>query len=920
MTVLLGNGAGGFARLPARPSPRARAPLSIVVGDFNLDGKPDLATASIFSDDVTVLLGNGTGGFGAGSTFAVGADPISIAVVDANLDGKPDLTIANATSNDATVLLGNGTGGFAPAPGSPFAVGNDPLSIAVGDFNLDGKPDLTTADQNSDTVTVLLGDGAGGFGAASPFAVGASPESVAVGDFNLDGRPDLATANVVSSNVTVLLNTCDSVPCPDAGVGFTSSSFAVGTGPESIAVGDFNLDGKPDLATANFNSNDVTVLLGNGVGGFAAAPGSPFALGGSFPESIAVGDVNLDGKPDLATANFNSNDVTVLLGNGAGGFAPAPGSPFAVGLGPYSIAVRDVNLDGKPDLATANNNSNNVTVLLGNGAGGFAAAPGSPFAVGSVPFSIAVEDVNLDGKPDIAAANFNSNNVTVLLGDGAGGFAPAPGSPFAVGTQPFSIAVGDVNLDGKPDLATANINSNDVTVLLGNGAGGFAAAPGSPFAVGPGPYSIAVRDVNLDGRPDLATANTNSNNVTVLLGNGAGGFAAAPGSPFAVGGTFPEAIAVADFNLDGKLDLVTTNAGSANVTVLLNRCNAPPVALCTDVTVSAGADCTANASIDNGSFDPDGDPITLSQSPPGPYAVGQTKVTLTVTDALGLSSQCAATVTVVDDTDPTIACPADIVTSTDPNQCTAVVAFAPTVTDNCSGATATCVPASGSAFPVGTTTVTCTAQDGAGNTSACAFSVTVNDTQAPAIVCPADITTTADTLAAPGGGTIGSVVTYPNPTVTDGCAGSSLVGCVPASGSFFPVGATTVTCTAQDMSGNTTTCSFTVTVNSPASVCFQDDASGDTFSEVVDSASPLYGFWQYRTAAGVVYSATADYTRYIARRSLISWNRRNPAYVMNCTANFGSGTATVTLTVRATNRRYTLRDLDTTNNPACVFD
>ncbi len=133
---------------------------------------------------------------------------------------------------------------------------------------------------------------------------------------------------------------------------------------------------------------------------FAQAPGSPFTVG-LIPKSVAVGDFNLDGTPDLAAANSISNDVTVLLGNGTGGFAPAPGSPFAVGSGPYSIAVGDFNLDGKPDLATANSNSGNVTVLLGNGAGGFAAAPGSPFAVGVAPLSIVVGDFNLDGNPTL---------------------------------------------------------------------------------------------------------------------------------------------------------------------------------------------------------------------------------------------------------------------------------------------------------------------------------------------------------------------------------------------------------------------------------------------------------------------------------------------------------------------------------------
>src|ERR1039458_9200554 len=296
------------------------------------------------------------------------------------------------------------------------------------------------------------------------------------------------------------------------------SPFAVGTNPWSAAVGDFNGDGKPDLAVANESSNNVTVLLGNGSGGFTAASGSPFAAGAN-PYSVAVGDFNGDGKPDLAVANYSSNNVTVLLGNGSGGFTAASGSPFAAGILPVSVAGGGFNGDGKPDLALANYGSNNVTVLLGNGSGGFTPASGSPFAVGTGPNSVAVGDFNGDGKPDLAVANSSSNNVTVLLGNGSGGFTAAAGSPFAVGARPYSVAVGDFNGDGNPDLAAANLDSDNVTVLLGNGSGGFTAASGSPFAVGTGPASVAVGDFNGDGKPDLAVANLyfTSNNVTVLL-------------------------------------------------------------------------------------------------------------------------------------------------------------------------------------------------------------------------------------------------------------------------------------------------------------------------------------------------------------------------------------------------------------------
>jgi hypothetical protein len=326
-------------------------------------------------------------------------------------------------------------------------------------------------------------------------------------------------------------------------------------------------------------------------------------------------------------------------------------------------------------------------------------------------------------------------------------------------------------------------------------------------------------------------------------------------------------------------------------------CN-PPVAQCHNVTISASANCTASASINNNSFDPDaGDTITVSQSPAGPYAKGTTTVTLTVTDNHGATATCQATVTVLDSTAPAIACnniaaqsvntdascsalvpdvtglvraqsndnctaqaslsitqsptsgstvngtgshpitvtvkdadnnettcvvaftlndttaptincPANITKSTDPNQCAALVSFAPTANDNCSGVgTPTCTPPSGSSFPKGTTTVTCTVKDAANNQSApCSFTVTINDTQAPSITCSLNISAPAAT------GQCGAAVSYNTPIVSDNCPGVGAPLCAPPSGSTFPKGTTTVTCTVKDAANNQSACSFTVTV------------------------------------------------------------------------------------------------------------
>jgi len=286
---------------------------------------------------------------------------------------------------------------------------------------------------------------------------------------------------------------------------------------------------------------------------------------GKQPFAIVVADFNRDGFPDLATADAGSSDITILLGNGSGGFTPAPGSPTALGAVPDSITVGDFNGDGIPDIAATCIASNSVTILLGNGSGGFTAVPGSPFGAGLNPVGVAVGDFNGDGMEDLAIAdqageNQPTNNVTVLLGNGSGGFTPSNGSPFATGgAGPSSLAVGDFNGDGLQDLAVANSAGNSVSVLLGNGIGGFAAAPGSPFnSTWNGPDAVAVGDFNSDGIADLAVADAGGSAV-VFLGDGKGRFSA--DQTGALGpGVRPSGLALADFDGNGTQDFAVVSS------------------------------------------------------------------------------------------------------------------------------------------------------------------------------------------------------------------------------------------------------------------------------------------------------------------------------------------------------------------------
>lgn len=356
-----------------------------------------------------------------------------------------------------------------------------------------------------------------------------------------------------------------------------TSRFAAGAAPGVVEIADFNGDGKPDLVVANERSNDVTVLSGDGRGGFSQVKGSPFPAGHN-PNDIAVGDFNRDGKLDLALANHEERYLTLLLGDGRGGFTPASNSPFPVEVKPHThgVAAGDLNGDGNLDLVTDSWGTDQIEVLFGDGKGAFK-VPGSFFAVGRHPYQrVRAADVNGDGRADVITTNLEGDDVTVLLSDGRGGLKPSTGSPFRCGDSPFNLTVGDVNGDGKPDLAIVNSPSSTsdrrgkdgLTVLLGDGAGGFQMMTGSPFATGRIPNIAAVGDINGDGIADVAVSSPDGDNVTVFLMGGKG--AVASSYTVTVGGR-PKGLAIRDLNGDGKADMVITNNGDNAVTVMLSR-------------------------------------------------------------------------------------------------------------------------------------------------------------------------------------------------------------------------------------------------------------------------------------------------------------------------------------------------------------
>jgi hypothetical protein len=380
---------------------------------------------------------------------------------------------------------------------------------------------------------------------------------------------------VLATAILLTLATCGTAPAGREATGFEVRRIPVGREPVSVEIADVNRDGKPDLVVADSASDAVTVLLGDGRGGFAPAPGSPFPAGKS-PNDVAAADVNHDGNPDLVFANHDTTYLTLLLGDGRGGFAPAPSSPITVHSRPHphGVVAADFDGDGNLDLATDSWGENKITVLWGDGKGDFT-SPGTTFDVGPHPYQrLRSADLNGDGRADIVTTNLDGASVTVLLSDGKRGFVQPTGSPFPAGPEPFGVAIGDVNGDGRLDLAIGNWGGQPqdssfdaVHVLVGDGKGGFTPLATSPLKAGRAPARVAVGDLNGDGLGDLAVANYVGDDVTIFYG-GRRGLRRGPTLP---AGHRPSGIAVGDLNGDGLGDVVTADSADGTVTLFLSK-------------------------------------------------------------------------------------------------------------------------------------------------------------------------------------------------------------------------------------------------------------------------------------------------------------------------------------------------------------
>jgi Bacterial Ig-like domain (group 3)/FG-GAP-like repeat/FG-GAP repeat len=890
ISVLLGNADGTFQTAVSYPTAGAGT-IAAVIDDVNGDGKLDIVTVSN-DQQISVLLGKGDGTFSAAQTFAAPTLPgytsnastpiVNLVTADLRGIGKKDVIASNGL-----VLLGNGDGTFtaASAPAFPFTLDNlsgGGPNLASGDLNKDGKLDLVFS--TGSDVQIYLGKGDGTFSAGNSYAAIGSVGFVTVSDLDGDGNPDIyvGLANGGAYEGDNFYNNLSYALMGNGDGTFQGAPFvngAVGDPYTGTNLGDVNGDGLPDLITLNttqYNTftSSFTVQLdtktGNFTPGSTITPPASFVLGGQTTSgtglsvgTYAVGDINGDGKADLAFLTNGADHLTynsliywIAMNNGDGTFAtPVPHlfpqmapsgqndstDPTVVGL-----QIADFNHDGHADLLFTFEETNSAgnlylrgfMVLPGNGDGTFGNPvitytynSATPFPkVSSPPEAVSVADLNKDGKPDLLAASLTGvftpgndieSQLQVYLGNGDGSFTAGatviPGVSISVPQAPytnFPCALADFNKDGKLDLACPGATNTGQPVLaisLGNGDGTFAAptvtnlADGTDYTQGGIETSVTAADFDGDGNVDLAIT-AGSFGSGILYGKGDGTFTSVItsselGPKDLINISNGENAVVGDFNGDGKPDILTGN------TILLNAYGSittPPLATTTTALTASASTITAGSSV---------------------------TFTATITPAAGSTGTPSGTVTFLDGA--TTLGTGTLASGVASYSTSALVVGAHSITavyagdSNFSGSTSSAVAVTVNALPVSTSTAL---------TASTASAVSGTSVTFTAIVSPASGTTT------PAG-----TVTFADAGATIGTGSLDPTGKATFATTTLAVGSHSITAVygGSTAFSSSTSSAVTVTITAPPPADFSlsiSSASGTAPASATLTVTPVNGF------------------------------------------------------------------------------
>jgi hypothetical protein len=560
------------------------------VGDLNGDGIPDIVSANSAANSLSVFYSTGSGQYPTTPNTTLTGQPalapitfpIGVVLADVDHDGRLDIVSANRDSNNFTIFRQSSPGTFTLQTPSLGVGSTAPVSIAAGDVNGDGLADIVIADSGTGNLQIYV-QLAGGLyppTASSTLNCGAgsSPSSVALGDLNGDGRLDIAVTTAGTHHVLVFFQgTGGTFPTTPS---LTLGSAGVTDAPSAVALGDLDGDGALDIACASAGDNNLGVFMQTGPGVYSATP--TFVLAspdGPFqPASLAISDVNSDGALDLVATSNDGALIAYFYDQHAHAFLPEDLRIDGAGTlaAPTGIVAGDLDGDGRTDLVIANSGVSEIAVLLQRRAGNFNTAPDATLGSStdtSSPSAIAVGDLDGDGNLDLVCANQGTSDLAIYR----------QSSPTIVATQPAqrlgtsattnhvtAVEIADIDGDGRPDIATANSGSGSLTVFFQKPDGTFSTLPDVTLSGLSTPAALVVADLNGDGALDLACADSGGNSVRVFLQTAPRVFAS-PG--LALGGpgstAAPIALVAADFNGDGRLDIACANQGGNTIACFL---------------------------------------------------------------------------------------------------------------------------------------------------------------------------------------------------------------------------------------------------------------------------------------------------------------------------------------------------------------
>jgi phosphodiesterase/alkaline phosphatase D-like protein len=593
-------------------------PFSIALADLDGDGRPDVVATNGISASVSILRNAGVTGSITSSSlsskvdFTTGGSPYGLAIGDIDGDGKPDLITANAGSGTISVLRNAMTAGTGSAPTvtTSAATGISSSSATLnGSVNPNGSS--TTAYFEWGTSSTLATSSA-----TSSQSIGSGSSSVSV-TANLSGLSASTTyyyrvvgQNSVGTQRGSILNFTTTAT---TGVSFASKvDFTTGNAPAQVAIGDLDGDGKPDVAVVNENATSMSIFRNISPSGGLSLDTKVDFTTGSTPTDIIIGDLDGDGKSDVVVTNWNSGTISVFRNTGASGLiAFAAKVDFTTGNSPNKIVIGDMDGDGKLDLAITNSNGNSVSIFRNTSTSGtISLAARVDLATGGFPIGIAVGDLDGDGKPDLLVANNNSGISVIRNTSASGAVSFASRVDLTAGLSPIDVALADADGDGKLDLIVANRDENNVSVFRNTStSGSLSFATKVDFSTGSSPYYLVVGDLDADGKTDIVVTISSSNIVSVFRNISTSGTASYASKVDFGTGILPSGVALGDLDGDGKPDLIVANNGGGTLSVLRNTAGASTGTTPT-VASTASTNVTSTSATLNGTVNPNSSSTT----------------------------------------------------------------------------------------------------------------------------------------------------------------------------------------------------------------------------------------------------------------------------------------------------------------------